>query len=438
MSASVIQLRGCSFITGLFWQPLNGADPKREKPSLFKKAGSYISEMSEDLGADYLAWHDDPLYPQVGFVSSVDMEGNKPDSLVSLGLTVLKAVHKKFPDDADIACLFELDDGQWYYYSQKEFLIMPGADIIDSKSAVVERIFSEIAEMGFSKVIAPQEFGIDGSLVLTLDDLLGTDKSGNLRVHKSAHLISVKSNPKKIIIPALIFLCFIGGSIAGYKYYDGLQKAKAEAERQARLRALAAQQVIVPREAPPDPWPEMMSAESFINSCMSMFLDNPVSVGLWTLSDFVCNGNQSQASWTALAGGWASHFQATYPMAEFSPTLQRATVSFDSLIPAGYLDDKDVGDPDTVVFEMRKKAQHYGIMLSTSISVPPEDVLRPLPTDPLPREWTEINWSVNNLTLPPFEFVKVFGEPGFRVTLAKVNIVNGLHVWSLEGIQYAK
>ncbi len=234
MVSHTFTVDGMIFISGLFWYPLAGTS-QSERAQEIK---SLAKEQDFDL---YILRSTSTYY--VGFAHS--------DGQARIGVSSAAAVVSKTLELESSAREFifvsPLPDGHWMYVAQRDGVILPDADkCFPNEDAAKSRLLEDISLGDWSLIIAPDIWGVTGSIERDFVDILPQSAQGKRQSHKWWKLSPVNpydnifAHGKKILIGLVI----VAVCLTGWAYY----KKKLDMEALEEARRLA-------NLAPPPPPP---------------------------------------------------------------------------------------------------------------------------------------------------------------------------------------
>lgn len=422
MNSHVFTIDGMTFISGLFWYPLAGisqSDRAQEIKSLAR-------EQNFDL---YILRSTSTYY--VGFAHS---DGQARIGVASAAAVVSKTLEMESAA-RDFIFVSPLPDGHWMYVAQRDGIILPDADkCFPNEDTAKSRLLEDISLGDWALIIAPEIWGVNGSIERDFSLMLPESTKGKKQIHKWWKLSPV--NPydsvflhSKKIMAGIILLVLV---IAAWVYYQD----------NAALRAIEEAQKITninpPPPPPPEhPWKSKPDPLEFVKTCTTALTTIPLFPGNWDLTGIHCSGPALEVSWAARDYGWIDHLREILPDVSISGAGKVANLS----IPLKTL---TIGKDEPVIvgkqrmLEMYSVSQRYGLDLILTPAPPPP---APLPGQdaanaPKP-DWGEISWSVKK-TDNPMLAVEILNSQGFRINSLDAVWNEGRLVWNLEGTQYVQ
>lgn len=154
-----------SYVTGLFWQPLqNKDDPYGE-----------IEEASEGIqeGSDLFTIKTGKVV-QFGVCASVD--GYKKGN-VSLAVSVATAL----PEYSSFLAVFKVDNGWWYCCVRNDIILSDGDVLFLKEEDAKDQFMSMLAVPDWGKKYAPAEWGVPDTEVGNLSSIIGNGRQAKLQ-----------------------------------------------------------------------------------------------------------------------------------------------------------------------------------------------------------------------------------------------------------------
>lgn len=426
-----------TFVSGLFWQPLSGSQSEFKK--LTKKLVNELNAQAQkrNINApklDLAIWRTSPAL-QVGLGTSAD--GIKP-GMLSAAAVISKGM-ESISSERDFLCAVEVPIG-WLYVAQREGVILYNGDIVGHEDAIKSRLLGDMSLGSWSTVIAPDDWGIRGSINgKTFADFLPKVKGKYdykkwWKIQPIDRWASASANPLKSLTPLLMIGSIILGGAWGYKTWQQHQMA-IEAARLAAMNV----DTNTPAAKPEHPWKKEALAPVFVSACIKS-LNGVKSVwpGNWEPQEANCTNGNFSLTWKAKDYGWMQHLKAVEPNAMISPDGKSATLTLPLELPQDSSDEV-VPIENARSFEMSSIAQRYGfsLVLAAPATQPPTLPGQQAATAPV-KDWNEIKWSTAATLLPPETIISILDGKGFRVNKIQAIFSNGLISWNMEGVQYVQ
>lgn len=421
MSSHVFTIDGMTFISGLFWYPLAGVSQSERAQE--------IKSLAKEQDFDLFVVRSTSTY-YVGFAHS---DGQARIGVSSAAAVVSKTLEME-SSSREFIFVSPLPDGQWIYVAQRDGVILPDGDkFFTNEDAAKSRLLEDISLGDWSLIIAPNIWGVSGSVEREFSDMLPDSGRGKRQIHKWWRLSpvnpydSVFLHGKKIL---LAFLAVVVG-IGGWAYYQKKLDMAAieEAKRMANISK--------PPPPPPEhPWKKQPLPLELVDACTGALSSVKLFPGNWDISGIKCGDGILQVSWQAREFGWIDHIKRIIPDISISGGGRVASLS----IPLKTL---TIGKDEPVMLgrqrmlDMYSASQRYGFQL--------EILPAPAPSQPLPGQennmpvidWGEMNWNVKNAADPRL-VVEVLNAPGFRMRSMDSVWKNGTVIWNLGGTQYVQ
>lgn len=426
MAASVFSIEGVQFVSGLMWQPLSEATSggvNREVKALAK-------DLTFDL---HVLRRTSPNC--VGFANT---SATIKPGVMSAAAVISKAIEIE-SGALDFIFAAEIPSGQWLYVAQRDGLILPDGDLLfPSEDAAKSRLLEDVSLGTWAIVMAPSFWGVKNSKERDFLSVIPRKKNKTIEVHKwwrLSHVDSSKAitaNSGKILAALLI----AGLVVAGYKYYKVIQHKK-----EMEAAALAAQQQILDAQGnvvPPEhPWKKLPVASDSLSACMAAISNVRLFPGNWTISSVNCTNELLTVAWVPQKKGWIEHLKVIQPNAVISMDGSKASITIPlSTSKVGY--DEEVTPENDRLIEMYSASQRYGVKFKATPTLPPPAALPGQEVHAAaPKDWNEINWKAEDVTLPETVLAALDGN-GFRLSAMSATYQGGKFIWTMEGIQYVK
>lgn len=322
--------------------------------------------------------------------------GRKGEGLQAGVISAAGALSEKLK--GSVCGVFRIADG-WWFFAQRDDLVTPEGDCFyDDEFVARNRLEAEVAEGGWSKIYAPQDWSMGEAL----------DPTEQLMVAKGPRIKS----PNAIlgyIVPAILVAVLAGGAFFGISQYMAWKEAEQQAaaleetRRQLELeeaRRKAAQVIL-------EPWPDLAGPRAVIESCMAGMERLQPDVPGWALAGWSCERDGDTG--TSFAWRWTRMFGTTQWLEQwltktYAPEVARhtefdangddatTTLSGERLAPRG---DEDILDAERVAIDLNSVAQNAGAVLKLGklkIAVPPEGIDI---DDWTPPPFGPIDWSLS-------------------------------------------
>lgn len=427
MTASVIQITGIGFATGLMWQPLAGSNDSERQ--------SEIKSLARELGLELSVVHANKQC--VGFAKSGEVKGGVPSLAAALASQIEARNGVR-----DFIYVGELPDGQWYYLAQKDGVILADGDtVFDQEDHARAKYFEDSSIGDWQEVILPGHWGVSGSQECgSVAEALPMTAKGKARVDKVWMLRTVTFNVAQVLrenSKAIVLLvAVLVAATAGQYYYKDWKRKQVMAEA-ARMAQLAADQraVELPR---PRPWSQFPLASDLLAACMKASGTVNLFPGNWDLTAINCANGMLTVSWRPRAMGWIDHLRAVEPAVVISidGTLASRSTPLDPL-PTGL--EEDLHNENERVMAMYAAAQRYGVKFSTAPAVSTTPVALPGQQAQVqaPILWSELSWKAEGVSMPKV-VLAALEDNGFRMRSMQGTWSNGQIIWTMEGSQYVR
>jgi hypothetical protein len=412
----------CRYIAGLVWQSLS-------KPAAFaEEAAGIAKELRFDL---MLIMRAQGGVAQAGFSSTAE-GGVKGAASIAAVIASGLLQGRAHVSQVTSSCIgvFELPDQRWLYLAIRDSAILPQGDFIGSKSEVLEQLERDYGLGEWDAVFgdaAFEKWGLDHFQVRTLDDMLPRKKSGAVDIKKTTVLRQIDFDKprntavRNALIASLVVVTAAGGY--GYQKWDKTRKAEAAAREEARRAAEAAASSHLPAgthlAAPIHPWVAKPTPQAFAKACTDEF--KYISMGPWTLAQFVCTPSSVSYQWTA--ENWASPSELLDALPKATVELAGGKAAFSAPLVSEKGGDDALGDMRTEMLGVAMFFRTAGFDFRLGASPPAAQ-----------GAWLEQAFAVSLGALGPASIAAEIAKPGVR--LDKILYENG--EWKMEGTIYAK
>lgn len=274
--ATNITVDGLTYATSLFWQPLqNTEDPIAD-----------VSDASEGIleGADLFCIKHGKA-PQFGIC--VSNQGYKSGALVG-AITVATALTSL----SSFVAVFKVNKGWWYICVRNDIILSDGDMVFLSEEDAKNQFVSMLAVPDWEKKIAPEDWALEGTESVDLEDLMkkGTRaKLQKIKALRGTKLLAV------IVISAIVGLWLLSTII------DSIFLAPPKRPMVAPIKP----KIVKPIEKVPEikPWENLVNAEEVMVKCY----DNIASFSQimppgWEIGEVTCNQGGVSTSWTRKIG----------------------------------------------------------------------------------------------------------------------------------------
>lgn len=424
MSATVFQVEGKEFVSGLFWQPLsapNKADRAKEVKQLAKELKFNLQVVRNGSTTT------------VGFCNSE--EAIKAGTF-SAAAVVSKSIEVQL-ENRDFLFVSRLPDNSgWLYVAQKDGVLLPDGDqVFKTDDEAKAKVLEDMQLGNWERVFVPEVWGLQGSEELTFLELLPRKGNGKLTVHKWWRVMPVEAHKALSIHSSKILVfCLIAGAayygFTQYKQYQ-LRKAIEEAQKLAQMQQNS-QGVMVPVH----PWKSQPIAADMLTECMAAMSTINLYPGNWDISAISCNSGTLTVSWKPRPYGWIQHLQAVVPgvVIAMDGTVASKSVPLNPMVTGM---DEPVLSQNMRLIEMHSAAQRYGVKFTATPPPPAPPALPGQETKTAPKDWQEIGWSADNVAMPTVVLAALDGF-GFRMNSMSGRLLNGQIIWKMEGTQYVQ
>lgn len=411
--------RGRRLCAGLFWQPLPGVSPAQRKRELKRIAEEQAFDLMVEPGLEVA---------QVGYAT--ERQGAKAGR-VSIAAAFARAVQEQ---GLARTLLFagSLADDRWYYYAQRDGLILSGSDRIGSEAEIRSLLEAELAEGEWELVMAPASWGINNSVERKLWDFLPVQS--RIQYQTSRRLRPVRKRPRDLLAYwklALIAVA-VGMAVVGAVKLKAWRAAREMETYLAQQRELEAER-LARAARPVHPWRSQPRALAFAQACESAAKSiRTLWPGGWTFTNMTCSGAKLTATWSR-AEGFLQHVLVVHPDISIDASGQTARLILD--LPKLATEDESLPTERERIVSLLDNAQRNGYAMS--LSAPP--VAAAKKTSALSRpDWREVNFTLSGSLRPASQAAGTLDGNGFRINAIESRYANGILSWSMKGIQYVQ
>lgn len=409
-----------TFVSGLFWQPLSG---------VLTEARKEARRLAAELKYDLAVWRTTSAL-QVGFGSYA--EGLK-EGWCSAAAIISKTLEVEF-NIRDFLCATPLPDGRWLYVAQREGVILPDGDIIGSEEEIKSRLLDDLSLGAWGLIYASAHWDLPvESEERTFASFL--PKKGDKNAHKRwwrlqpvDRFASIRQQPSKVLAPAIIVVAIVLGGAYGYKVWKN-----KKAEDAARLAAMQSGAAKLEH-----PWKTMPRASEHLKACMGAWSQvKSFWPGNWTPMEATCANGVFTVLWKRQEYGWIDHLRIAEPKAMLSGDGTSAAITIPMLPAQG--EDEVVPQENARTLDIHGTAQKYRFAIVLT-PAPPVAILpgqENAANQPV-KDWRELKWVANGISLPPEVILSSLDGPGFRVNRIQAGFSDGKIIWNMEGVQYVQ
>lgn len=399
-------------VAGLFWHPVSATTDRARKAE--------VKKVADQMKVSAVVWRHGAT-AQVGLAGKLALGACSAAAIVSKTISVEG-------DENDFVCAAQIPDGRWLYVAQKDGVLLPDGDLLGTEDEIRSRMLADCSAGDFALVYAPEHWGVRArgerdflSFIPKKKDALFWHKWWRLRpVH-----VGVGDYAKTIFV-LLLAIVVVGGSVTGWKYWQGVQeKKRIEA---ARAAAEAAQVVTIIK-----PWGEMPVATVMVRACANEFEGLRLNIAGWRLTTLTCSLNDGLAAiWTAPeVGGTHGAFVSHNPAAVASPDGTFATLAKAIAFPLPE-SPEELQPSQLVLAGLSDRVSRFGTQFKAqSADAPAPDPAAPVAATP--DAWKMYTWTIAS-EVAATSLVPHIDTAGLRVT----KIMFGNNQWSIEGVLYAK
>ncbi|MDK9702353.1 MAG: type 4b pilus protein PilO2 [Sulfuritalea sp.] len=409
--------RNRSFVAGLFWQPLPGTLRDRKKEA---------ERLAKDLNFDLAVYRLTGAL-QVGFAkASKDVR----QGMLSAAAAVSEILEAE-QGARNFLCATEVTNGKWLYVAQRDGFILPDGDFLGAEDEVRSRMLSDISLDEWSMIFAPDHWGMSGATERAFEEFLPKKSSGETTVLRGWALLPVKNNPIRTLTPIVALVAMGVVWFYGYQMWRDKQTAQENARIAAEQDAVANQPVKLEH-----PWKTEVRAGNFLSECMSAFTKvKTLWPGNWTPRDATCSGGVFTVVWLRQETGWIDHLRAVEPKAVLATDGSMASLMVPLALSGA--EDEAIPKEDERTLAIHGTGQRYGFKVGVTTPPPPPALPGDKPNQAV-KDWKELTWKIDGVSLPPAVVLKPMDGPGFRVSRIKAVFKGGVMTWDMEGTQYVQ
>lgn len=427
MSAGNVQnfnIEGVTYIAGLFWQPLGGANSSDRK--------SEINSLSKEMNFDLHILTGNLNNYTVGFAKS---NGVAKPGYVSIASVIAMSIEKE-TGSKDFLFSAQLPDGGWLLVCQRDGIILSDGDLVfPTEDGAKGRVLRDSRLIEWKTIICPADWGIKDSKEQSLSDTLLRKANGKLIAPSNSKLKKIVNGgfvaSNKVALLSIAGLALAG--IYGYQYKLELDKKETE-RRQAEM--LAAQQAAASDVAPVNtPWKKKRLPTDLWNSCRQAMGTVHLFPGNWSLTNLHCSDTTLTITWAPKPGGWIKHLQEIEPRIVIAYDGASASLTV-PLNDGQDFSDEALTDSNQRLLNMYAASQRYGVKFSAKPPPAPPPAL-PGQEGAMTTQWGEISWKAEEVKFPEV-VIKAFEGNGMRLNTMDAVWQNGSLIWTMEGIQYVK
>lgn len=408
--------RNRTFVAGLFWQPLPGTLRDRKKET---------ERLAKELDFDLAIWRTTGSL-QVGFAKA--SKTIKP-GLLSAAAAVSKTIEVE-QGARNFLCATEVPDGKWLYVAQRDGVILPDGDFLGTEDEVRSRMLSDISLDEWTTIFAPDHWGMPSAEERSFSNFL-PKKGADTTFMRWWGLQPVKSNPVKTFAPIAILAAVVLAWFYGYHVWQERKAAQVALQIANEQSANANRPVKLEH-----PWKTQVRAGVFMSECMAAFGKvKTLWPGNWTPRDAACGGGTFTVVWLRQETGWIEHLRAVEPKAVLSTDGAMASLMVPLTLSGG--EDEKVPLENERTLAIHATGQKFGFKVGMS-APPPTPVLPGDKPNQAVKDWKELSWKIDGVTLPPTVVLKTMDGPGFRVNRIRAIFKGGVMTWDMEGTQYVQ
>ncbi|MDB5798434.1 MAG: hypothetical protein JWP36_2336 [Paucimonas sp.] len=429
--------RGFAFIGGLFWQPLPGVSPAQRKREL--------QRIAKEQAFDLMVLPNTEI-AQVGYASEAE---GAHQGVVSIAAAF---AHSAQAQGLQRSLLFAgpIDNDNWYYYAQRDGLILFNGDRIGSEDEVRALLQADLEATEWDAVFAPAAWAVRGSNERPLADFLPANS--RLQYRRSRRVRPVKTRMRDLLVywrwgAGVLVVGLLVTGVAQWRSIEAARQLAAYAAQQRELAALREADAARVVHA----WKAQPRATTFAKACADT-QDKIVTLwpGGWTFNGMNCANGALTVTWGRAPGGWIEHLHAAHPEVQVDATGDVAKLVL--RLPALAGEDEAVSNERVRLNQLHQAAQRFGYPLKTSASVAPQAQGKAGAPGQAPAQgqtpgkdgaktgydWREVPWSLDYSMLPALEAVRALDGNGFRITSIDTRYANGVMSWSMKGTQYVR
>ena len=261
---------GNTYAASLFWQPLQNID----EPFL------EIKETAETVleGSDLYAIKKGNS-AQFGLAISED--GHKSGQHVAaISLTTALS------NESSAVCVFKVDNGWWYFAIRNDVILSDGDMLYHTEEEAKQQFMSMMAVPDWDKKIAPDDWDIEGSEELEIEDII---TAGSVVKLKKINALRGKKLALVVGAGAFLALWLLSSIISGIMSHKPKRVIKP-------IRPKIIRRVQQVEEI--KPWEKIIKPSEMMKNCYEYTADASLTLPPgWTLKTTACNGKTITADW---------------------------------------------------------------------------------------------------------------------------------------------
>lgn len=409
-------INGVTYAAGLFWQPLqNKDDPYTE-----------IEDSAESVleGADLFALKPGKTV-QFGVCASGD--GYKK-SILSLAVSVATAL----ADKSSFVAVFKVDNGWWYCCVRNDILLSDGDMLFLKEEDAKEQFMSMMTVPDWGRKIAPQEWNIEDTQVINLEELVADGLKAKLQKIKALR------GPKLyavVIVSAIVGFWILSSFITDVLLAPSKKPIIVAPVRPKVIKKENVSPVIMP-------WESAKRAEEVMMNCyedvMQMLRIMPPG---WSIGGISCTDIGATASWNRNVGR-ISWIDKALNESGVRFTNRSVSANGNTLIANTSYSLKTIKNPPKyTAAELKNIMNDLFQLLAVKINITDEIVTmkqigggRGRNAKPVTYNTVKFSFSVPQNPTVWRDILTKFS--GLIITNIKYDSVNG--IWNYEGLVYVK
>ena len=289
---ATMEVGGTTYAVSLFWQPLS--DPDNPMPE--------IKETSESVldGADVFVIRKSGASQYGLGISEEGHDSGQNSAAISLA--------EYFANKASFVSVFKVPEG-WWFLAVRNDLILSEEDVLYLNEEDAQRaFFSMMAVPDWGYKIAPEEWGIEGTEEVDLDEILR-----NTRPAKLSHLSSVHGTKFKVIAGGVALIAiYILLQIFGM-FFGGTDDPLVRSIVPPKIFKKIAP--VQKKEIPP--WESLYDTSEVIHLCSKGIRSVNITIPGWNIGNVTCDGTGIATPWTR-AYGTASSLRTAFKQANIT------------------------------------------------------------------------------------------------------------------------
>ena len=306
-------------------------------------------------------------------------------------------------DIKSFICAARIGD-RWIYVACYKGNITHDGDIVGDEDKIKAALANDISRREWDLVIAPNSWGIDGSVERDITTDIKRNKAvvGSLKPIKRDFRILA-------VLGAAIIILFVG-----YSLYQNKLAREAEEIAAAELAEATAKA----SQAGGDE----LDPVKFVQQCENFIASHPQFPGGWEPVGAVCERTGGTLTWKRPEFGLIEPFSRAVPNAVINMDGKAAELR--QQFPAAASVPNELESLNLRLQQLTDMAVSRGFKFQTKGV-----------NDPVTKKLT---WSIAPTFVKPSQVLPYLNGPGFKVQVINMSANNGIRYWDMKGVQYGK